>query len=122
MASPETWTDEKHFRFLSSVEASFVRAVFGNENGGGGGGGLRLDRYLPDSSESTQDLQSQRRKKSATSSSDGVGARPRSDGRQDKRSRKVSSQSNRDSSHDQVVPQLADIKVEKGPTKYNAPY
>ncbi|XP_030443918.2 uncharacterized protein LOC115666313 [Syzygium oleosum] len=123
MASPETWTDEKHFRFLSSVEASFVRDVFGNKNGGGdGGGGLRLDRYLPDSSESTQDLQSQRRKKSTTSSSDGVGARPRSDGRQDKRSHKVSSQSNRDSSHDQVVPQLADVMVEKGPTKSNAPY
>ncbi|KAF8008579.1 hypothetical protein BT93_K2294 [Corymbia citriodora subsp. variegata] len=118
-APSEAWTDEKHFRFLNSVEASFVRTVFGNRNANGGGGsdddgGLRLDRYLPDSSESTEDLQSQRRKKSTTSSSssssDGVGPRPRSDGKQDRRSRKVSSQSKRNSSHDQVVPQLGDIK------------
>ncbi|KAK3403881.1 hypothetical protein EUGRSUZ_K00240 [Eucalyptus grandis] len=119
-APSETWTDEKHFRFLNSVEASFVRTVFGNKNADGSGGsddgGLRLDRYLPDSSESTQDLQSQRRKKTATSSSSsssdgmGPGSRARSDGRQDRRSRKVSSQSKKNSSHDQVVPQLADIK------------
>ncbi|KAI3425391.1 uncharacterized protein J3R85_010302, partial [Psidium guajava] len=113
-APPETWTDEKHSRFLSSVEASFVRAVFGNENenhSNGDGGVLRLDRYLPDCSESTQDLQSQRRKKSTNSSpSDGVGPRRRSDGGQDKRSRKISSQTQRDSPRDQVVPQLADYQ------------
>ncbi|XP_030536795.1 uncharacterized protein LOC115745394 isoform X2 [Rhodamnia argentea] len=105
-APPEMWTDEKHCRFLNSVEASFVRAVFGskneNDSSGDHDGVLRLDRHLPDCSESTQDLQSQRRKKSTTSSSDGVGPRLRSDGRQDKRSRKISSQPKRDSPRDQV--------------------
>lgn len=56
-----SWTNEKHLQFLSSVEASFVRTML---DGNGGNCLLRLDRYIPDSSESTQDcLKSKRKKK-----------------------------------------------------------
>ncbi|KAG9146767.1 hypothetical protein Leryth_005094 [Lithospermum erythrorhizon] len=62
------WTNEEHLEFLNSIEASFVRAMFAD-------GGvnteeehpssqidrlLRLDRYLPDSCDSTEDLPTQR--------------------------------------------------------------
>ncbi|XP_010035113.2 uncharacterized protein LOC104424403 [Eucalyptus grandis] len=131
-APSEAWRDEKHFRFLNSVEASFVRTVFGNKNADGSGGsddgGLRLDRYLPDSSESTQDLQSQRRKKTATSSSssssDGMGpgrGRDRTVGRTGDRGR---FHRNRRKipltirwSHSLLI-----SKVERGPIKCNAPF
>jgi hypothetical protein len=55
-----SWTNEKHVRFLNTMEASFVRAMFENNDDDQI---LRLDRYLPDSSESTLDLKKQRRKK-----------------------------------------------------------
>ncbi|KAI3757613.1 hypothetical protein L6452_05155 [Arctium lappa] len=47
------WTNDRHLHFLKSVEASFVRTIL--EHGGGGGRLLRMDRYLPDSCESTLD-------------------------------------------------------------------
>ncbi|KVI07174.1 uncharacterized protein LOC112510041 [Cynara cardunculus var. scolymus] len=47
------WTNDRHLHFLKSVEATFVRTVL--EDGGGGGRLLRMDRYLPDSCESTLD-------------------------------------------------------------------
>ncbi|KAL9373188.1 hypothetical protein Peur_035432 [Populus x canadensis] len=56
------WTHEKHLHFLKSImEASFVRAMLENN-----GLVLRLYRYLQDSSDSTRDLKSQRRKKHGT--------------------------------------------------------
>jgi hypothetical protein len=55
-----SWTNEKHLHFLNTMEASFVRAMFENNSGI-----LRLDRYLPDSSESTLDLKAQRIEKHA---------------------------------------------------------
>jgi hypothetical protein len=55
------WTNEEHLHFLQSMEASFVRTMLENN-----GPLLRLDRYLPDSSESTLDLKSQRKKKHGT--------------------------------------------------------
>lgn len=60
----EPWTNEKHLHFLNSMEATFVRTMLENN-----GRHLRLDRYLPDSSESTLDLKSQTqgRKKHTTS-------------------------------------------------------
>lgn len=51
-----SWTNEKHVHFLNNMEASFVRAMFENNTRI-----LRLDRYLPDSSESTLDSKAQRR-------------------------------------------------------------
>lgn len=46
------WTDEKHVQFLNSMEASFVRAMFQSNSHPL----PRLDRYLPDTSDSTLDL------------------------------------------------------------------
>ncbi|XP_059451623.1 uncharacterized protein LOC132182401 isoform X2 [Corylus avellana] len=78
-----SWTNEKHLHFLNTMEASFVRAMFENNSGI-----LRLDRYLPDSSESTLDLKAQRKVKHATAAGSGRG---RMDGRADKRARRGSS-------------------------------
>ncbi|KAG6754490.1 hypothetical protein NC652_030275 [Populus alba x Populus x berolinensis] len=94
------WTNEKHLHFLKSMEASFVRTMLENNSLV-----LRLDRYLPDSSDSTRDLKSQRRKKHGTP----VGpSRTRMEGGVDKRStRRFSSHHKHyDPSQDQVVPQL----------------
>ncbi|GMH29563.1 hypothetical protein Nepgr_031406 [Nepenthes gracilis] len=52
------WTNEKHQLFLRSMEAHFVRTVLKPS-----GRIFRLDRYVPDISESTQDLKSLRRGK-----------------------------------------------------------
>ncbi|KAJ6688738.1 COLD REGULATED PROTEIN 27 [Salix koriyanagi] len=100
------WTNEEHLHFLKSMEASFVRTMLENNTPL-----LRLDRYLPDSSESTLDLKSQRKKKHGTP--DIVGpSRTRMEGRVDKRStrRFPSSHKHYDPSQDQVVPQ-ADIRT-----------
>ncbi|XP_021648902.2 uncharacterized protein LOC110641481 isoform X1 [Hevea brasiliensis] len=137
VASNQTgpWTNEKHLHFLNSMEAAFVRTMLENN-----GRLLRLDRYLPDSAESTLDLksQSQRRKKHTTSavvqtnhkkSIDNaeyaigryfcgdriVGPTPRTRvaDRSDKRPRRLSSQSH-DPSQDQVVPQIENSAGDKG--------
>lgn len=57
-----SWTNEKHVKYLNSMEQSFVQAMFEN-NINNGGRVLRLDRYVPDTSESTLDLKPQRSKK-----------------------------------------------------------
>ncbi|KAK4784257.1 hypothetical protein SAY86_018625 [Trapa natans] len=57
-----SWTDEKHLKFLDSVEATFIRTMLHGSNSSHHPP-LPLDRHMPDSSESTQDLKSQRRKK-----------------------------------------------------------
>lgn len=53
------WTEEKHVQFLNSMEASFVREMFENNDSY-----LlpRLDRYLPDTSDSTLDLKKTHRR------------------------------------------------------------
>ncbi|KAI4351780.1 hypothetical protein L6164_006098 [Bauhinia variegata] len=55
-----SWTDEKHLHFLNTMEASFVRSMLQNDNGHGRRRIyhrlLRLDRPLPDTSDSTLDL------------------------------------------------------------------
>lgn len=56
------WTNERHVRFLNSIEASFVQAMFENNPRS-----FRLDRQLPDCSESTQDLGKYRRRRHSTS-------------------------------------------------------
>ncbi|TXG70872.1 hypothetical protein EZV62_005807 [Acer yangbiense] len=55
--SPQ-WTDERHLHFLKSMEASFVHKMLENNNGGHRH--LRLDRQLPDTSDSTLDLKKHR--------------------------------------------------------------
>ncbi|KAB1210724.1 hypothetical protein CJ030_MR6G019885 [Morella rubra] len=96
------WTNEKHVHFLNTMEASFVRAMFdGNSRI------LRLDRNLPDSSESTLDLKVQRRGKHGIPVSDtaNIGTGDRMDGRAEKRTRRGLSRP-WNPSQDQVVPQL----------------
>ena len=58
MDSDGPWTDEKHLRFLNSMEASFVRTMLEANYGLR----LRLDRHLPDTSDSTLDLKSHKTK------------------------------------------------------------
>ncbi|PIN11923.1 hypothetical protein CDL12_15466 [Handroanthus impetiginosus] len=45
------WTNERHLHFLNSMEASFVRTLFETKHRC-----LPLDRYIPDTSDSTEDL------------------------------------------------------------------
>ncbi|QCD94884.1 uncharacterized protein LOC114182438 isoform X3 [Vigna unguiculata] len=55
--TPSFWTEEKHVHFLNTMEAAFVRAM--HENHGAATltrHCLRLDRDLPDTSDSTLDL------------------------------------------------------------------
>ncbi|XP_015878048.1 uncharacterized protein LOC107414449 [Ziziphus jujuba] len=101
----EPWTDEKHANFLSSMEASFVQAMFGNN----GGLVLRLDRHLPDSSDSTLDSKPQRNKKHGIS--DLICKRSRRDGRTGKRTRRVMPSQPLNSSEDQVVPQFENRRL-----------
>ncbi|XP_052110645.1 uncharacterized protein LOC107466905 isoform X2 [Arachis duranensis] len=60
------WTEERHVHFLNTMEASFVRTML-HRNGGDYYSGrwqlLRLDRHLPDSSESTLDSEESRNSK-----------------------------------------------------------
>ncbi|WJX71440.1 hypothetical protein P8452_55435 [Trifolium repens] len=73
------WTDEKHVNYLNTMEASFVRKMFENKNCCCCSSSsnhnrmiptidhhrqiLRLDRNLPDSSESTLDLKPHQRRR-----------------------------------------------------------
>ncbi|KAK4777288.1 hypothetical protein SAY87_017475 [Trapa incisa] len=98
-----SWTDEKHLKFLDSVEATFVRTMLHGSNSSHHPP-LPLDRHMPDSSESTQDLKSQRRKKlQPTARINGGGG-----GGADKKPRRLLSQTPDSSWYDQVVPELPD--------------
>ncbi|QCE08222.1 uncharacterized protein LOC114190487 [Vigna unguiculata] len=78
------WTDEKHLHFLNSMEASFVRTMLHHYAVLSSHPPLRLDRYLPDTSESTLDSKPNRRpKKHASAPPDSMGPTPR--GRRSKR-------------------------------------
>ncbi|KAK4836860.1 hypothetical protein QYF36_000803 [Acer negundo] len=123
---PPQWTDEMHLHFLKSMEASFVHTMLENNNGGRRH--LRLDRQLPDSSDSTLDLKKRRTiNKHVSSDADVIiGSRIRGskiiDSKADKRQRKHSSSSSYlpyTSSQDQVVPLMEKRrgdKDESGPT------
>ncbi|XP_022879024.1 uncharacterized protein LOC111396752 [Olea europaea var. sylvestris] len=91
------WTNERHTDFLNSMEASFVRTMFEGQIS-------RLDRYIPDTTESTQDLGKERRRRYSTSE---LNRR-----KKDKRTRLLSSQSDI-SSQDQVVPQVNNKRDDK---------
>ncbi|XP_045811715.1 uncharacterized protein LOC123905952 [Trifolium pratense] len=109
------WTDEKHVNYLNTMEASFVRTMFENKNYYSSSSSnlnrqitridhhgqiLRLDRNLPDSSESTLDLKPHKRRRTRKyhAPSDLMGPKTR-------RTRRRTSQPF-NSSHDQVVPQI----------------
>ncbi|GAU32872.1 hypothetical protein TSUD_292380 [Trifolium subterraneum] len=73
------WTDEKHVNYLNTMEASFVRTMFENKNCSSSSSSsnhnrlipnndhhrqiLRLNRNLPDSSESTLDSKPRQRRR-----------------------------------------------------------
>ncbi|KAK7314997.1 hypothetical protein VNO77_33529 [Canavalia gladiata] len=92
------WTDEKHVHFLNSMEASFVCTML--ENTHHHRHFLRLDRHLPDTSDSTLDLKPhpRRRTRKHHAPSDSMGPTGR-------RTRRRSSQ-HCNLSQDQVVPQV----------------
>ncbi|CAJ1952685.1 unnamed protein product [Sphenostylis stenocarpa] len=81
--TPSFWTDEKHMHFLNTMEASFVRAMLENQgtsNPSPTHHSLRLDRYLPDTFDSTLDLKPHPhriRKLHAPADSIGPRSRPR---------------------------------------------
>ncbi|XP_022634847.1 uncharacterized protein LOC111241403 [Vigna radiata var. radiata] len=55
--TPSSWTEEKHVHFLNTMEAAFVRAMLENQGAATlTRHSLRLDRDLPDTSDSTLDL------------------------------------------------------------------
>ncbi|KAL4346973.1 hypothetical protein GQ457_17G025410 [Hibiscus cannabinus] len=107
----ESWTEEKHVHFLNSMEAWFVRTMFRNNRRYN----LRLDRRLPDSSESTlgckhHDVPTTKRH---ASSADSIGTtRSRMKVKADKRTKRPPppspprSQPHDYSAQDQVVPQV----------------
>ncbi|KAF5731143.1 hypothetical protein HS088_TW19G00748 [Tripterygium wilfordii] len=104
-----TWTNEKHLHFLNAMESSFVHKMLQTN-----AHRLRLDRYLPDSSESTLDLKTHRRKKHAFSVDHAVGSKTKIGGKVDKRTRRPSSRSQPcNSAQDQVVPQLGNREDEQ---------
>ncbi|XP_050221371.1 uncharacterized protein LOC126671632 [Mercurialis annua] len=111
---PGPWTDEKHLHYLNSMEAAFVRTMLENSSHH-----LRLDRHMPDSSESTLDLKSKRPKNRSTSdqysSVDSAGTRII--GRNEQRTRRFSSHNNQSHRHhpsqDQVVPHFEKRSGEK---------
>lgn len=57
------WTNEKHLHYLNAMEAAFVHKMLDNKRRL-----PRLDRYLPDTSDSTLDLNTHPTKKQATTS------------------------------------------------------
>lgn len=57
------WTNEKHLHYLNAMEAAFVHTMLDNKRRL-----PRLDRYLPDTSDSTLDLNTHPTKKQATTS------------------------------------------------------
>ncbi|KAE9611298.1 hypothetical protein Lal_00011660 [Lupinus albus] len=90
--SSPIWTDEKHVHFLNTIEASFVTTMLHR---------YRLDRHLPDTSDSTSDSKPNNinNNKHALLPSDSVVPRIK------RRTRRRTSQP-LNSSQEQVVPQL----------------
>ncbi|KAG4984205.1 uncharacterized protein LOC114370384 isoform X1 [Glycine soja] len=84
--TPSLWTDEKHLHYLNTMEASFVRTMLHHY---AVVSPLRLDRYLPDTSESTLDSKP---KKQATADSMG-GSRGRRTKRRSSSKNKVQNSS-----------------------------
>ncbi|KAL1531435.1 hypothetical protein AAHA92_31572 [Salvia divinorum] len=88
------WTNEKHLHFLNSMEASFVQSMLQNNSRF-----PPLDRYLPDTSDSTLDLDKYR-SSTSTFHTDNVESSGR---RTERKTRILACQK---SSQDQVVPEF----------------
>ncbi|XP_012474587.1 uncharacterized protein LOC105791181 isoform X3 [Gossypium raimondii] len=97
----ETWTEEKHVHFLNSMEAWFVNTMLQSNDRYN----LRLDRHLPDSSDSTLDCKPRTKHSTPAVHFIGKTRSKMKKSRPVKRSMRSSSQPH-DSSQDQVVPQL----------------
>ncbi|RZC57446.1 hypothetical protein C5167_004744 [Papaver somniferum] len=128
------WTNEKHVNFLNWMEDSFVRTMLidhrnnnntyrNNDNDKNSDSRthqlLRLDRFLPDSSESTRDLRRQHHKITTTAKYSVVDADPdtATSAREDEEMTCLSLRpydSSASSSNDQVVPQFGMIKAGGG--------
>ncbi|KAE8705304.1 putative FAD-binding Berberine family protein [Hibiscus syriacus] len=107
--SEESWTEEKHVTFLNSMEAWFVRTMLDNNDRFN----LRLDRHLPDTSDSTLDCKRNAPTTRNHTTSGFTGSnRCRMKVRPGKRSRRSSSRSLA-SSEDQVVPQVENRREDK---------
>ncbi|KAL4557107.1 hypothetical protein LXL04_035277 [Taraxacum kok-saghyz] len=101
------WTNERHLHFLKSVEDSFVRTILEN---GDRRVLLRMDRYLPDSCESTLNSKTttstKRRKRHFPSE------KLDPDISIDPKVRRLRFQLSSPSQDDQVVPEIKHIKTE----------
>ncbi|RWR86611.1 hypothetical protein CKAN_01551800 [Cinnamomum micranthum f. kanehirae] len=97
-----SWTNEKHISFLNWMEASFVKRMLKNDDFVDGD--ARLDRYLPDSAESTLDFDCGRNGKR-------VHEKRGSDERRRRRDVVRERSSRRD--NDQVVPQMENMKCKR---------
>ncbi|KAL4278545.1 hypothetical protein GQ457_03G013500 [Hibiscus cannabinus] len=103
----ESWTEEKHVSFLNSMEAWFVRTMLENNDRFS----LRLDRHLPDTSDSTLDCKPTRNNHTAPGF---IGTnRCKLKFKPDKRSRR-SPHRPHGSSQDQVVPQIENRREDRG--------
>lgn len=95
---PSSWTNEKHVQFLNTMEASFVCSMIENK-----GRLARLDRYMPDTSDSTLDLNKTKKTKKHNT----PGPVRKMDGGAVRRTRRLPSQPIITSHQlDQVVPQF----------------
>ncbi|XP_042504605.1 uncharacterized protein LOC122081520 [Macadamia integrifolia] len=108
------WTNEKHLKFLNSIEAMFVHTVL--ENGGltyTTAFHLPLDRYLPDRSDSTSDLQIHKNsKRKRVYFPGGVDVGMKKSNKRRPRQPCDESEDHNDC-YDQVVPQLGNMKADK---------
>ncbi|KAE8681479.1 putative FAD-binding Berberine family protein [Hibiscus syriacus] len=108
----ESWTEEKHVKFLNSMEAWFVRTMLDNKDRFN----LRLDRHVPDTSDSTLDCNCKHNApttRNHTTSGFTATNRRKMKARPGKRSRRSSSQPLA-STQDQVVPQVENRREDKG--------
>ncbi|KAJ8633634.1 hypothetical protein MRB53_026970 [Persea americana] len=96
-----SWTNEKHISFLNWMEASFVKRMLKNDDFVDGD--ARLDRYLPDSAESTLDFDCGRSRRRVH------GKR----GSEERRRRDVVRETSSRPDHDQVVPQMENMKCKR---------
>lgn len=123
----ENWTNERHLDFLSSMEDTFVKNLLESHRFAAGNHhrrcnrrrsadghvlhrleNLRLDRYVPDCSESTRDLHSTKN----TSRSVQVWDLVSRSGRRHNKERPTTTHPYK-ISHDQVVPQVEDNSGDK---------
>ncbi|KAI4363647.1 hypothetical protein MLD38_019837 [Melastoma candidum] len=104
------WTNEKHCHYLDAMESSFVRTMLEERSAGRS---TRLDRYIPDSSDSTRDSPSRTWNKHHNSSSSSSSGKGKKDARDDNKRWRRHPTTDDNSVLDQVVPQMS-YKGDKG--------